>query len=428
MTENSIRRTGDGPIWILSFFLALAGLAVGCQRGAEYTPFRFDHSDDKQTDVAFDSSSKQPGDSSFHDTDDASDVDAVHESQRSPYICDESGGEVIHPESEEEFQKPPLKPVDAEKTRSEILGDFNGDLLDRTTRLSAPARLRPGDGRPEVLYANPDEDVVLYFATITGVDDIGDTELTLAMTVNYRPVEAEFRHWNGDRTEIVEQQTGSGAVFDLDEDVELVDIEIDGDNLPDGQINDLGLGYYTTGDLEFIPIFKRIRVVQGGYDRPTHPCLEMGTEKEWSEREEELYLAFPHAPTTALLSPPTENWTPGEQPISVEPGESVRLDYSLLVSSTDFHEPTAVVPLVNGRATDWRRLIVRPPTPSGRDIADRGILDIELPEEPGIHEIRLATWVDPFLLPDDDPHENIEPGLNPWLGGSNPVYYEVETE
>lgn len=346
---------------------------------------------------------------------------------RSPYVCDHDGGEVIHPESNQEFEKPPIEQNDGPKTRSDILRAFGGDLPESAAYTGTPERLhRQILGAQEELYANADEDIVLHFASILGVDDLGDSTLDLTVVVNYRPVQARFVHRSQDRSEILDETVGSGAEIPVDDEIELVDIEIDADQLPNGQVYDLGFGYGGTGDVSLHRTYRRFRVYQGGYDRPIHRCLEFKEDQPLNQREQEIVDGTGALRAGLVVPKSSPNWSPEDGPIAARPGETVTLQYAANTPSTDHPVAMAFVPLLDNEPLDWRTFFVAPENDL-YSAATRGTFEVTLPTEPGIHHVRLGTWKDPFLLPADEPGHGIE--IHGFPGrGTNTIRYDVRAE
>ena len=379
---------------------------LACERGPKE---KSTHSPENAAEDA--KPSKDAVDASRRSNDSATADVQLQTPEMSPYICDGDGG-LVHPRSpEKDFEKPPLERSKHTKTASEVRRYFNGTLPEAASFLTAASHLRPGRSIPSELFALLKEDVVLHLGTIHPADEFGESTISVTVLADYRPVEAVYKKWNGERTKVERRIESTGARFKVDEDIELVDIVIPAERFEFRGIVDLGVGFRVDGEVEVSPRFERIRLYRGSYDRDRHPCVELGS----SELDELSDLEKTVDRKTRVLDAmvyPAEGLSSYSQldAFRVSPGETIRMRYVLPAYSGDRPKPFALVPLVNGRPLDWRRFVVarlHPDEFAYPPAVKRGEFEVKIPDEPGEYEVQLGTWYDPFLLPSDEPGHGI---------------------
>ena len=353
--------------------------------------------------------------------------DTENRDNLSSYICDEDGGWVHPPAPDKNFEKPELQRSKTAMTVGEIRNHFRGELPEAGSMMTAAPHLRPGTKIPRELYALLREDVVLHLATIHPTDRLDDAVLTLTVLVNYRPVTATYEKWNDSRTRVLESVRETGATFDVSRDVELVDVTVPADRFQYRGIHDLAVMYKVDGDVEVGPRLRRMRLYRGSYDRPPHPCLEMGMAKPepLSEFEKEIdrHSDFVYS----LVYPKGVDEYSDLKRVEARPGETVEVSYVLRTYPGDEVKPYALVPLLNGRPVDWRDYVVARKTPDRfafSPATKRGTFEVQLPDEPGEYELQLGTWYNPFLLPSDRPGHGIRAEGFP-ARGSNTFTFHV---
>lgn len=291
--------------------------------------------------------------------------------------------------------------------------------------VAADPRLGGGMKIPDRLYARSLEDVRIYFASLHSASSFENSKLTLTLLVDYRPVDVVFEHLSEDRNRVIERSVGSGAQFPIDEDVEIVDITLPAEEIARDGVHDLGIAYRFETPIEEYASAYPIRLFRAGYERPLHPCFPMG--KIGSTLEAVKKIVSSDGPFDAFVYP-SSGFAKYEDlhSLKASPGESVEIRWVLEGFRTDYHMPMVLVPLLNGKALDWREFVIAHSVDVGiAPTTAKGTLDLELPHKPGVYELHLGTWTSPFLLPDDRPGRGIRMRDHNRYG-SNVLEFHVE--
>lgn len=313
--------------------------------------------------------------------------------------------EVTYPPVDEEFElfwrdPPANEPVVTANELRQELADVGGlPLQGGSVRIAQS--MRPGPDWPYDLYAVPGLNVPLHVYVINNYEDLSTFRLNLSVLVDYQPVEASYTRWNPDRTEELFTRTTSGVSFSIDSKVEIIDIVLPGHLFDEERMYEIALSFQTSTDRRPIGHSRRFALYNGGYDRPAHPCAEARLDAESTEIE------------TALRSRISDDLGPLffhgikdkdaiQRTIDVAPGETMRMYFSALPTLYESGpKPTVLVPVLDGKPigpTWWITQGGGPESEYRNRIDARKSFEVTFPEEPGIYEVQVFSWEDPYRI------------------------------
>jgi hypothetical protein len=263
-----------------------------------------------------------------------------------------------------------------------------------------PRENNPGDRFPYDVFAEPGE-VLAFTAIFTVEREPGSTvRLDVTVLVDYRPVVASLSI-EGPQRNIKDVVEGSGHSF-LSEDIaDFVAVKIPASEFEAGKNHEIAiaLGYRRSGKSRRV-FSQRASLFYGGLDPAMAeiPCTPAPLGESLNEFEQQFSNRF-STRFVGIFSDPAPQ--PLKSSIPATPGETRRIYYSAL--RTEFEESSTfvLVPTMNGEPTGtafWRKLggpTAQEPNPYIVD--DRGFFDVTLPTEPGIYEVAVQTWEDPWV-------------------------------
>jgi hypothetical protein len=402
---------------MLNTIFVLGALPLALQ--ACHSPSTPDRQEDAVSDATLDTSLSDASDAadamdgpdadaSPSDADASGDGDASGAEDAQPLEFDASlwmqpnpcQGETSFPEDNAEFFIPDRAPGYAPKlTRQELIADMGGMPL-QATSLRVGRHLEPGDQRAFELFANPDTDVTLYLYAVNNYEDLSSFRLNVVVMVDYEPVEASYVRWSPDRTQKLMEVETTGLNFPITSDVEIVDITIPGSVFPEERMYEVSLSMETS-TIERRPVGRsqRFALFNGGYNRPSRPCVEprLGERSTSIERQVEPRISDDVA---ALFFDGIIEGADVDQLNDVRPGETRRMYLSVIRSDAD-SKPTVLVPLLDGKPLDEKWWVTQGGTREYErqmTIDGRKSFEVTFPEEPGIYEVQVASWTDPFEL------------------------------
>lgn len=309
--------------------------------------------------------------------------------------------ESIVPVSFEMPDRPPER--DYQITR-EVIVERNGGLPLQGYIVASAANLQPGEGRSFSLFAEPGTDAVFYVYAINAYEAsvLESFRLNVVAMVDYEPVEATYQRWDPQREQLISEKTRKGVNFPIDSDVEIVDVTIPGDVFDEERMYEISLNM-ASNTIERRPngLSRRFVLYNGGYTRPSRPCVEPRLDDEISDFEFELRGRISDD-LGILFFEGIEHRDQLRDVIEVDPGETKRL-FLTVIRATSVPRPTVLVPLLDGRpiAEPWWV------TQGGEFVSRRGHVEarksfeVTFPHEPGIYEVQVASWVNPFELVED---------------------------
>ena len=327
-------------------------------------------------------------------------------------------GVVNHEDVDSEFSLPDNPPDDDPKqTRDRVIQRLGGVPRQGNAVTVDPA-LQPADRRPYQLYATPGTDVSIYLAVFNNFDDLSSFRLNVTTMIDYEPVEATYERWSPDRSEKLFEKTTTGINYDITSDVELVDITIPGSAFPEERMYEISLNY----EVMSIPTnthgsARRFALFNGGFERPDSPCAESPLDEPATSFEAEVVHSV--GPQLAMLfHEGIRQRDDINHLIPVEPGATRQLYLSVLHISAPLEEPapTALVPVMNGKPIGELWWVSTGGPRSDQEtwqIDARKTFEVTFPEEPGIYEVMVASWLHPWELyrnPDGSRNEGVSEG------------------
>lgn len=257
----------------------------------------------------------------------------------------------------------------------------------------------PGDGFPYDVFAEPGENV--EFTAVFAVDREPGAAVTLDFTVlvDYRPVVANLSFEGPDR-EVQQVVQGSGHRFLSAGRADFIAVTIPAAEFEVGKNHEIAIamGYRNAGKARFV-ISQRASLFYGGLEPAMSdvPCTPSQLGDPLNEIEKRLSSRF-FLRYVGIFTDPAP--APLNAGIPARPGESHRIYYSALRALPNEPSTFALVPTLNGEPIGpvlWRRLNGPIQEPDLFNVDDRGYFDISLPTEPGVYEVVVQTWEDPWI-------------------------------
>lgn len=260
---------------------------------------------------------------------------------------------------------------------------------------------------PLVLFANEGDDVEFswYVHHKRTPDELARTRASMTFMVNYEPTVAEYTRWDSTRSQILETNVDTGQNFTFEAQTEIWDVRIPADQFDGPGAHDIAFAWEsaidgygaTTGRIH------RKTLYYGGYERQTRFCArpQLGADENpweyWTSRYHmrSNLIAFMH-PGQPFRAVDFE-----DRPTRA-PGVTERVYWSLFRWNSERRRYIVSVPLLNGRPVGdpiWSTTggEERANLSKEQTVDDRGYLDVTLPDEPGLVQIMMATWPDPFV-------------------------------
>lgn len=344
-----------------------------------------------------------------------------------PNPCD---GQKSFPEDDSEFSIPDrTHTIDPTLTRDELIADMGGMPL-QAWSIRADTALKPGNERPYELFANPGTDIPLHVYAVNDYEDLSSFRLNVTVMVDNEPVEASYIRWNSDRTQKLLDVQSTGVNFPVTSDVEIVDITIPGSAFPEERMYEISLAAeVTTTERSSFGESQRYALFNGGYDRPSRPCIEPRLGHRARPIVDQLRSRIGDD-IAALFFGGITHRDDVRRVIDVQPGETRRMYLSVLRSDIAV-EPTVMVPLLNGEPIGTTKWWVKQGGDRAYDdvptVDARKSFEVTFPEEPGIYEVQVASWTDPYELfrtPDGEEVEGVSDGGS-LLENSNALRFRV---
>lgn len=356
-----------------------------------------------------------PDDAGTSDTDalevveegDATDVDAdgnegpmTFEPSRwdQPNGCD---GDVTFPDDDTPFEMPNRPPDWSHNlTRQDI-----EDRMPLQGFIVAPnPELEPGEGVPFSLYAERGTDVRIHTYTINNYesDVLESFRLNMSIMVDYEPVEATYERWDPARQEKLFEMSRTGINYPIEFDFEIIDVTIPGDVFNEDRMYEISLNV-ESNTIERRPngLSRRFALYHGGYDRPGRPCAEPSLNDDLVDIELQ-FLSRISDDVGILFFEGIDHRDQVRKVIDVAPGETLRLFLSVLRKS-DVPRPTVLIPALNGEPIAEPWWVTQGGGVESRygHVDARKTFEVTFPDETGIYEVQVLSWVNPFELVED---------------------------
>jgi len=333
------------------------------------------------------------------------------------------------PADDTSFEIPDRPEQEAKLTRDQITEGFGG-LPRAGYALFADSNLHPGDGAVYDLYSQPGNDVTFSLYVVRNYDNLSSFRLNMTMMVDYQPVEARYVRWNPERTGKWLDTRTTGINFAFRSNVEIVDVTLPGELFPDKRMYEIALHWRaTTPQLSPGGDAVRFALYNGGFNRPMErPCAEPRIGQDVVHIEKQLdtrstrnlgFLFFDGIPDRDAL----------RRTIDVQPGETKQFYLSILRKSGQ-PNPTVLRPLLNGEPFGPTWWVTEGGSEETRfeTIDARKTFEMTFPEEPGIYEVTVASWTDPYEIyrnRDGTPNEGVSQGSTAVSNSSNALRFRV---
>lgn len=405
------------------FKLLLLGLSALCSTvaGCYAPPAQKDEPpvvviDATDTDIAFDADviatvdDAEP-DSTVDVSTDASSDGSMNFDESLWHLPNPCEGKVTFPEDNSPFEMPDRPPEhDHYFTKQGIIETY-GELPLQGFIVAPAPNLQPGEGRTFSMFSEPGTDATFYVYVINNynTDVLESFRLNMTAMVDYEPVEASYERWDPSREHILFDKTKPGINYPIESDVEIIDVTIPGDVFDEERMYEISLNMEsTTIERRSVGLSRRFALYNGGYNRPNRPCVEPRLDEELLEIEFELFGRISDD-VGILFFEGIEHRDQLREVIDVAPNETKRLFLTIL-RATSVPRPTVLVPLMAGEpvADPWWV------TQGGEIVWPRGhvearkTFEVTFPAEPGIYEVQVASWVNPFELAKDREGNNVE--------------------
>ena len=343
------------------------------------------------------------------------------------YVCGGDTGLVRYPDVERPFRKPQRNHgVEQRETRRDYLERYHGSLPETAYSIGADPSLAP-DAYAEQLFADSDQDVTYYIATIHPRQNYGDSHLEYVLLLNYRPVEATWEHMNSTRTSVLDTQNGSSASIPVDDDIELLTVTIPAERFARDGMYDVTIGWSMIGDIDYSSTWKKSQVYHGGYTKPDHPCMRRQKLHKWDEAEWRISKKyFAKAYLHPLGKYENRDYFPH---IDADGGETVDLSYGIL-SYSRTNASFAAVLVKNGEPTRKRRFLFAPDqerrSSGAYPIGYRDQFTVRIPDQPGTYDFEIALVPEPFLVEDGCLPPELSRATTDSTRGSNHITFVVD--
>ena len=312
-------------------------------------------------------------------------------------------GEETYPPPNDSFAMPTREStLDPIKTRADVVQDLGGELPRQGFGLVVDPALKPDDPEVFAIYSQPGTDVKIYLYAINNYEDLSSYRLNLTVMVDYEPVQARYVRWNPDRTQQWSDTKETGISVPIRSDVEIIDITLPGELFSERRMHEIAL-YTQATTTEESPNgqARRFALYNGGYDRPSRPCAQARLSQSAVPIERFLFPNVMGDDVVALFFEGM-NEEDVRRTVEVAPGETKQ--FYLSVFRDGFYEgpnPTVLVPLLNGEPigpTWWIARGERDGSSEWDTIDARKTFEMTFPREPGIYEVEVASWEDPYEL------------------------------
>lgn len=417
--------------------LTIAGLITAFTPGCQ-TASNEQHEDVVPTDVADSTDSTTHVDS--QDGVDASGRDgaAPDTSDTNPLFSDTARwmnersceGIVEYPEVNETYSEPSRGEALAEgrQTADEFLGTgLPGGVV---IAIIPNESLNPGSERPYDLYSDSgDVEFHLYIYNSQPLDVVRTYRSNITILVDYEPVDATITHWNDERDTKLAERVGSGINVPADSQVDIFDMTIPASHFTEDRMYEIGVSLeMNSHPYRTVGLSSRFVVYRNGYNRPSRPCSIPSLNEEIRGKEFRL-LAQVGTNNALLFSDDIKNYSDVDVVHNVEPGEIRRFYTSFRSSQSQSEAQLYFVPTLDGEPIQdgwYVETPLREPTPRTYIDARRSF-EVTFPTEPGIYEVQLASWVDPFVMAktiDGEDIDRVQTTTN--SANSNALRFRVE--
>lgn len=312
-----------------------------------------------------------------------------------------SGQTSMMPVSESEFEIPDRAPApNPVRTESEQRALFSGNGVSGYTLLADPTLHACPDWVYD-LFAEEPQDVRLYFYPVLTRNDalLAHQRLLFTLLVDYEPVQATWTRWDAERTSATASNVGSSFVIESPKQVELVDIVIPAEVFQERRAYEIALAVESSSSVRSTDLnaARRIVLYNGGFGVPDRPCTaeNLGAESLPIEVE-----ARGVSKVSLIFSDATESIEQlRREPTYIEGGTSVTL-YGSLYRRWESASVMALRPTANGEpfgSTMWFESGGVGPAPGSPMYIDaRFSFTYDVPTEPGLYEVVVMSWEDPF--------------------------------
>ena len=288
---------------------------------------------------------------------------------------------------------PPVFPVRTASEQRQLFPAANGNTL------LAPAALEPGPEWVYDLFASEPQDVQLYFYDVTSrtEDELAAQRTMFTLLVDYKPVRAVWTRWDDERLEPIATSESYGFSFDVPRNVEIVDIKVPAAAFPERRAYEISLGVQSTSTLlNSERSSRRLVLYNGGYQTPPRPCAIPALWGDALPIERHFFGAT--GGPVLLFSEHNDDFAQlTKQPTFVEPGTTVKF-YATLFRRARVSRVTALQPAVNGVPFGDVVWLTQggANTQSYPFVDGRFTFEYKVPNEPGLYEVVVYTWEDPF--------------------------------
>jgi hypothetical protein len=241
--------------------------------------------------------------------------------------------------------------------------------------------------------------------------------------VDYQPVDATITHWDDDREQELAETVGSGMNVPNDSIVDIFDITIPASHFTEDRMYEVSISF-TMSTLEHRPIgsSKRFALYYNGYDRPSRPCAIPSLNEPSDGTEHQLFGRI-GTNDTILFTEDFEEIHDVRDLLEVEPGETKRFYATTFSFAYPLEKVQYYVPTLNGEPVGNGWYVKTPARePPQRSLIDsRRSFEVTFPDEPGIYEVQIANWMDPFEIWRTREGEEVEGIRSPHSGANSNV-------
>jgi len=267
-----------------------------------------------------------------------------------------------------------------------------------------------GDGTPFHAFVQDGEDVVVSFYSghESRIWDFREEPFYGLMTVmlNYEPVQARYTRWSPDRSEVMEEHTGAGFTYVAEHPLEIVEVRIPASEFSRGT-QELGIfSHVAPANTAIVGFYRRFHVHKNAITPMEFPCFEPPLGANPNALERKLFEFRDQVFSSVVLIPEKmlnrEALFETHKPIEAAPGERITVFASAPRSGGLPGDTYLGAILFLNDEPQWDKSEFFATSKTGGLTA--GLIDwrrtftVELPEEPGVHTIRIASWTDPFTL------------------------------
>lgn len=347
------------------------------------------------------------------DTDGASAVDAATDAGESFWVspddislwmqdrsCD-GPGRTVEQVWDGPFEMPDTAHRSLRITRTEIEEMFGSPLPPSKNAFVDTSLTDVVDDLQYDIFVEPGDDLVFYtYLTSTYGPDIENHYMVTPM-LDYESVEVDFTRFSDDRTEIIDATTDTGIAFESTGVLDIIDIRIPAAHFTPGRMHEVAIAIRGEAvQLHKQGITVRFQVWYGGVEPPSDPlpCVVPELDDEITDFERAI---FNGGATVARIFTIPNPRMDNDFIRDARPGETVRIYSSIYAFLPNPERAFEVMfwPTLDGRpiGEPWWRSYRKSDQGRNFEIDDRHYFDVTLPDEPGIYQVALKAYEDPWV-------------------------------